>query len=87
MSDQFPQPERMLALLEAHNQWRRGVDCIDMQDPKQIGEAIDWAVDHIKRTQSTLRTIKLTAEQNSGDEWRQVATWCRYLLREAADAD
>ena len=35
--------ERAIAVLENHNNWRRGAD-IPMQDPQDIGEAVDIAV-------------------------------------------
>ena len=35
--------ERAIAVLENHNKWRRGGD-IPMQEPKDIGEAVDIAV-------------------------------------------
>ena len=33
-----------ITILRQHNQWRRGDDTIEMQEPKDIGEAIDVAV-------------------------------------------
>lgn len=27
-----------------HQKWRRGDGCVRMADPKELGEAIDWAV-------------------------------------------
>ena len=39
--------ERAIAVLENHNNWRRGAD-IPMQDPQDIGEAVDIAVSVMK---------------------------------------
>lgn len=35
--------EKALDILRTHNEWRRGAD-ISMQDPKELGEAIDIAI-------------------------------------------
>jgi len=35
-------------LLEYYNRWRRGDD-IEMPNPKEVGEAIDVAIDALKR--------------------------------------
>jgi hypothetical protein len=43
--------ERYIKVLEAHNKWRRDEhvpNSMPMQDPKEIGLAIDFAVDYIK---------------------------------------
>lgn len=42
-------PQEAAAILEEHNRWRRGEE-IPMLDPKTIGEAIDAAVEFIKKT-------------------------------------
>jgi len=35
-------------LLRYYNRWRRGED-IEMPDPKEVGEAIDVAIEELKR--------------------------------------
>ena len=35
-------------ILEDHNKWRRGDDDMEMADPKQLGEAIDFIVSQLK---------------------------------------
>ena len=42
------QAERYLHVLTEHNKWRRGDNSLRMQDPKELGKAIDFAVDYIK---------------------------------------
>ena len=37
-----------LRLLERHNKWRRGAD-VPMENPKEIGEAIDLIVKEYKK--------------------------------------
>jgi hypothetical protein len=34
----------VIQILKLHNQWRRGDESVKMQDPKQIGLALDIAV-------------------------------------------
>lgn len=33
--------QNAIKTLEHHNKWRRGVEGVDMLDPKKVGEAID----------------------------------------------
>ena len=35
-------------ILERHNKWRRGAD-IEMENPKEIGEAIDLVVNKLRK--------------------------------------
>lgn len=41
--------KRALEILEAHNKWRRGSDAIPMQDPKDIGEALEISIKSLKK--------------------------------------
>lgn len=41
----------LIAFLEHHNAWRRGAD-IDMKPPKQIGMALDRAIEILKTLQN-----------------------------------
>lgn len=45
--------KRALEILEAHNKWRRGSDAIPMQDPKDIGEALEVAIQALKKQTKT----------------------------------
>jgi hypothetical protein len=38
-----------IILLTKHNSWRRGDETIEMQDPKEIGAAIDDAVNLLRK--------------------------------------
>ena len=40
--------ETAVKILEDHNKWRRGDDDMEMADPKQLGEAIDFIVSQLK---------------------------------------
>lgn len=45
-------------ILEDHNKWRRGDDDMEMADPKQLGEAIDFIVSQFKQKQPTVKELK-----------------------------
>ena len=50
--------QQAITILRQHNQWRRGDDeDIEMQDPKDIGEAIDVAVAIMEMVVSGVDTI------------------------------
>ena len=40
---------RAIVVLSLHNAWRRGSDVIPMADPKELGEAIAFAIDYMSR--------------------------------------
>ena len=45
-------PAEVVANLRVFNDWRRGeLDDLSMPDPREIGEAIDTAIEMIERTQ------------------------------------
>jgi len=35
-----------IQILQRFNAWRRGADVIEKPTPKEIGEAIDWLIEH-----------------------------------------
>ena len=38
-----------IGILEIHNRWRRGEDLEPMQNPKDIGVAIDVVIEYFKK--------------------------------------
>ena len=40
--------ERAIVVLSLHNAWRRGSETIPMANPKELGEAIAFAVEFMK---------------------------------------
>ena len=50
--------ERAIEILRQHNQWRRGDDAIEMQEPKDIGEAIEVAVVIMEMVVSCVDTVE-----------------------------
>ena len=49
--------QQAITILRQHNKWRRGDDTIEMQEPKDIGEAIDVAVRFMEMVVSGVDTI------------------------------
>lgn len=43
-------PTKALEILTRYNAWRRGADC-DMPDVKDIGEALDFAIEVLAKAQ------------------------------------
>ncbi len=57
-------PTEITTILRQFNEWRRGDEDIPQPDPREIGEAIDAAVEMIERVASLPRRI--TPEQAPG---------------------
>lgn len=70
-------PAEVAAKLRAFNEWRRGDEDIPQFDPREIGEAIDAAVEMIERMGKMEAALQIAMRQNShdmlmtGDELRQ----------------
>lgn len=45
--------KQALEVLEAHNKWRRGSDEIPMQEPEDIGKALEVAIKALKKQAKT----------------------------------
>lgn len=45
--------KKAIETLESHNKWRRGDDEY-MQSPKEIGKAIDYAINALKKLEKNL---------------------------------
>ena len=46
-------------ILELYNKWRRGNEDMEMPDPKQLGLAIDLAIECMKGMESFREAMKL----------------------------
>lgn len=44
--------KQAIRTLELFNRWRRGDETLKMQDPKKIGQAIDLAINVMKKSES-----------------------------------
>jgi hypothetical protein len=51
-------PSEVAAILRQFNEWRRGNEDIPQPDPREIGAAIDAAVEMIERTSKTELEIR-----------------------------
>ena len=50
--------QKAITILRQHNAWRRGDDSIEMQEPKEIGEAIEVAVVIMEMVVSGVDTVE-----------------------------
>ena len=70
-------PTEVTTILRQFNEWRRGDEDIPQPDPREIGEAIDAAVEMIERMGKMEAALQIAMRQNShdmlmtGDELRQ----------------
>ena len=70
-------PSEVAAILRQFNEWRRGNEDIPQFDPREIGEAIDAAIEMIERMGKIEAALQIAMRQNShdmlmtGDELRQ----------------
>lgn len=55
--------ETAIHILELYNKWRRGADT-EMPDPKQLGLAIDLAIDTLKQSKQSKKLIIDLQKQN-----------------------
>lgn len=61
-------PTEVAAKLRQFNEWRRrGRDDIPQPDPREIGEAIDAAVEMIERMEKMEAALRIAVRQNSHD--------------------
>ena len=70
-------PAEVATKLRAFNEWRRGDEDIPQFNPREIGEAVDAAVEMIERMGKMEAALQIAMRQNShdmlmtGDELRQ----------------
>ena len=70
-------PNEVTTILRNFNKWRRGNENIPQLDAREIGEAIDAAVEMIERMGKMEAALQIAMRQNShdmlmtGDELRQ----------------
>ena len=56
-------PTEVAATLRQFNEWRRGDDDIEQPDPREIGEAIDAAVEMIDRGAQETAALRAKVER------------------------
>lgn len=63
-----------LKFLAIHNSWRRGDKTFDMQDPTEIGAAIDDAVNLLRRYDELEKENAMLLEDKKRMDWLQSDT-------------
>ncbi len=63
-----------LKFLAIHNSWRRGDETIEMQDPTEIGAAIDDAVNLLRRYDDLEKENAMLLEDKKRMDWLQSDT-------------
>lgn len=63
-----------LMFLAIHNSWRRGDETIEMQDPTEIGAAIDDAVNLLRRYDALEKENAMLLEDKKRMDWLQSDT-------------
>lgn len=69
-------PTEVAATLRQFNEWRRGDDDIEQPDPREIGEAIDAAVEMIGRMEriesAAQNLVKMKGRHNTEIAYQQL---------------
>ena len=73
-------PTEVTTLLRQFNEWRRGDEDIPQPDPREIGEAIDAAIEMIERTQELETALREFTWSNACDSQADCA---RSVLEES----
>ena len=76
-------PTETAAILRQFNEWRRGDEDIPQPDPREIGEAIDAAVEMIERMEWELRLIAETDPIDAALDPHRAIRIARAVLEES----
>ena len=76
-------PTETTTILRQFNEWRRGDEDIPQFDPREIGEAIDAAVEMIERMEWELRLIAETDPIDAALDPRRAIRIARTALEES----
>ena len=76
-------PTETTNILRQFNEWRRGDEDIPQFDPREIGEAIDAAVEMIERMERELRLIAETDPIDAALDPRRAIRIARTALEES----
>ena len=66
-------PTEVTAILRKFNDWRRGAD-IPQPDPREIGEAIDAAVEMIERMGGALESLLIRCDDSDSAMYGTLST-------------
>ena len=67
-------PAEVTAKLRVFNAWRRGDETIEQPDPREIGEAIDAAVEMIERMDGALESLLIRCDDSDSAMYGTLST-------------
>ena len=67
-------PTETAAILRQFNEWRRGDEDIPQFDPREIGEAIDAAVEMIERMDGALESLLIRCDDSDSAMYGTLST-------------
>ena len=67
-------PTETAAILRQFNEWRRGNEDIPQFDPREIGEAIDAAVEMIERMDGALESLLIRCDDSDSAMYGTLST-------------
>ena len=67
-------PTETADILRQFNEWRRGDEDIPQFDPREIGEAIDAAVDMIERMDGALESLLIRCDDSDSAMYGTLST-------------
>ena len=67
-------PTETAAILRQFNEWRRGDEDIPQFDPREIGEAIDAAVEMIERMGGALESLLIRCDDSDSAMYGTLST-------------
>ena len=67
-------PTEVTTILRQFNEWRRGDEDIPQFDPREIGEAIDAAVEMIERMDGALESLLIRCDDSDSAMYGTLST-------------
>ena len=67
-------PTETAAILRQFNEWRRGDEDLPQPDPREIGEAIDAAVEMIERMDEALESLLIRCDDSDSAMYGTLST-------------
>ena len=67
-------PAETITILRQFNEWRRGDEDIPQFDPREIGEAIDAAVEMIERMDGALESLLIRCDDSDSAMYGTLST-------------
>ena len=67
-------PSEVTNILRQFNEWRRGDEDIPQPDPREIGEAIDAAVEMIERMDGALESLLIRCDDSDSAMYGTLST-------------